>query len=224
MHKACGFPETALQPRRSRSETATPDIPDCNKKNHKAAGSAGGGSHPIVPASHKAFLPPPGKTAALWATPRPEIAGPKSLGTPQLEEYDSNTRTRWAFSKGVMVALNKQFHHNGTRARSNRQIGRWLQHNPIGYAGGINLYEYVGGRAMVAKDPEGRQYTPRTGDWIACAGGRQVYLDAGCDVIIPTTKSRPQAAIAWTTAAKCIRLQFTCVPDCPPARPFGGLA
>jgi RHS repeat-associated protein len=34
-------------------------------------------------------------------------------------------------------------------------LGRWIQRDPIGYAGGINLYEYVGGRAVVAVDPEG---------------------------------------------------------------------
>ena len=30
---------------------------------------------------------------------------------------------------------------------------RVLQRDPIGYAGGVNLYEYVGGRAVVAVDP-----------------------------------------------------------------------
>ena len=33
---------------------------------------------------------------------------------------------------------------------------RVLQRDPIGYSGGVNLYEYVGGRAVVAIDPEGR--------------------------------------------------------------------
>ncbi|EQD79982.1 RHS repeat-associated core domain protein, partial [mine drainage metagenome] len=34
-------------------------------------------------------------------------------------------------------------------------LGRWLQRDPIGYAGGVNLYEYVGGRAATAVDPTG---------------------------------------------------------------------
>ena len=37
----------------------------------------------------------------------------------------------------------------------NPALGRWIQRDPIGYSGGINLYEYVGGRAAVALDPRG---------------------------------------------------------------------
>ena len=68
------------------------------------------------------------------------------------------------------------------------------------------------------------EYPPRIAAWTACASGRQAYLDAGCDVIIPTKANHPQAAaIAWKAVANCTRLQFTCVPDCPPALPPGGL-
>jgi len=34
-------------------------------------------------------------------------------------------------------------------------LGRWLQRDPIGYAGGINLYEYVSGRSAIALDANG---------------------------------------------------------------------
>jgi|GEM_PF-1438487 len=34
-------------------------------------------------------------------------------------------------------------------------LGRWLQRDPIGYSGGVNLYGYVHGRAVVATDPSG---------------------------------------------------------------------
>ena len=37
----------------------------------------------------------------------------------------------------------------------NAALGRWLQRDPIGYAGGINLYEYVGGRPAIGIDPAG---------------------------------------------------------------------
>jgi len=36
-------------------------------------------------------------------------------------------------------------------------LGRWIQRDPIGYAGGMNLYGYVGGRAGSSSDPYGRQ-------------------------------------------------------------------
>ena len=35
-------------------------------------------------------------------------------------------------------------------------LGRWIQRDPIGYAGGINLYEYVGGRVPIRPDPTGK--------------------------------------------------------------------
>ncbi|MHB1865816.1 MAG: RHS repeat-associated core domain-containing protein, partial [Candidatus Saccharimonadales bacterium] len=42
----------------------------------------------------------------------------------------------------------------------NAVLGRWLQRDPIGYAGGVNLYEYVGGRAVVLPDPDGTVAIP----------------------------------------------------------------
>ncbi len=35
-------------------------------------------------------------------------------------------------------------------------VGRWLQRDPIGYPGGVNLYEYVGGRTTTHPDPTGK--------------------------------------------------------------------
>ncbi|MBL8977336.1 MAG: RHS repeat-associated core domain-containing protein [Gemmatimonadetes bacterium] len=34
-------------------------------------------------------------------------------------------------------------------------LRRWTQEDPIGYAGGANLYAYVGGAVMEARDPSG---------------------------------------------------------------------
>ena len=180
---------------------------------------------------------------------------------------------------------------------------RVLQRDPIGYAGGINLYEYVGGRASVATDSDGLQlvspgYLPPIPvinpaaaeaaeallaalaaelEWswipdvalaaaataaillawevtcralyaaykaacdavpnypcdkgmycdqypaaisirVACATGRAAYLNAGCDVIIPTTKNHPAAMLqAWQAAANCEEASNSCVqrPVCP---------
>jgi len=42
----------------------------------------------------------------------------------------------------------------------NAALGRWIQRDPIGYSGGVNLYEYVGGRAVVMLDPSGNACVP----------------------------------------------------------------
>ena len=42
----------------------------------------------------------------------------------------------------------------------NPALGRGVQRYPIGYSGGINLYEYVGGRAVVEIDPMGHDAIP----------------------------------------------------------------
>ena len=39
-------------------------------------------------------------------------------------------------------------------------LGRWIQRDPIGYQGGINLYGYASGRAVVGLDPEGTAAIP----------------------------------------------------------------
>ncbi len=46
-------------------------------------------------------------------------------------------------------------------------LGRWLQRDPIGYAGGVNLYEYVGGRVLEFLDPDGTSYCDDLNERIA---------------------------------------------------------
>ena len=58
-------------------------------------------------------------------------------------------------------------------------IGRWVQRDPIGYSGGINLYEYVGGRAVENLDPSGlwHWYNPFSWpifEWGGSAAGHAV--------------------------------------------------
>jgi len=38
--------------------------------------------------------------------------------------------------------------------------GRWVERDPIGYADGASLYQYAGGRASSALDPQGKQHEP----------------------------------------------------------------
>ena len=42
-------------------------------------------------------------------------------------------------------------------------LGRWIQRDPVGYSGGINLYEYGGGRTPVATDHNGTGFLPGWG-------------------------------------------------------------
>ncbi len=42
----------------------------------------------------------------------------------------------------------------------NPGLGRWIQRDPIGYEGGINLYEYVGGATLGWADPDGAVAIP----------------------------------------------------------------
>ncbi len=60
----------------------------------------------------------------------------------------------------------------------NPVLGRWLQRDPIGYAGGVNLYEYVGGRAAVAVDPQGTSVLG-----ILCRAGCWTLGGAACAAV-----------------------------------------
>ena len=59
-------------------------------------------------------------------------------------------------------------------------FGRWLQREPIGYAGGVNLYEYVGSAPAMATDEHGTfAHNAQTATWgeigswaYLCPGGK----------------------------------------------------
>ena len=50
---------------------------------------------------------------------RPESVAWQSIEAPLLKGYDSSAKTTLALFRRVMVALNEQFHHDDTKARSN---------------------------------------------------------------------------------------------------------
>jgi len=62
--------------------------------------------------------------------------------------------------------------HNGHRDY-NPATGRYIQPDPIGLAGGINRYAYVGGNPVMWSDPEGLAAT----NWSNTSGGRSPVSD-----------------------------------------------
>ena len=64
----------------------------------------------------------------------------------------------------------------------NPVLGRWIQRDPIGYQGGINLYGYVGGGPVGAADPDGL----RGLNILIGAPGVSTAFDFGYDKTIST--------------------------------------
>ncbi len=99
------------------------------------------------------------------------------------------------------------------RARTyNPTLGRWIQRDPIGYAGGVNLYEYVGGQPAVAMDPRGTdvQTACQSRCWQTC-GGNDSPACQNCITCCEFAGEDP------TGAAKC----FPPPPPPPGPHPFG---
>ena len=78
------------------------------------------------------------------------------LSDPECELYYVRNRTYGSIPGTVLRQEPKSRKATGGATRV-------LQRDPIGYAGGVNLYEYVGGRADVAVDPEGNAPVPILG-------------------------------------------------------------
>ena len=53
----------------------------------------------------------------------------------------------------------------------NPPLGRWVQGDPVGYQGGVNLCAYVGGAAVRTVDPEGLGFWNYVGCVSACVAG-----------------------------------------------------
>jgi len=83
-------------------------------------------------------------------------------------------------------------------------VGGWLSEDPIGYKGGINLYEYVYNSPTIRTDPLGLDF-----DLAACAIARQRYMKVSANPL--STARQIQAAYDAMVAA--------CNPPPPPPDP-----
>ncbi len=95
---------------------------------------------------------------------------------------------------------------------------RVLQRAPIGYAGGVNLYEYVGGRAVTALDPTGlaseAAYQKCVSQW----------LDLYAICVASALRSGDLLVLAGCLASLLYGISEICTPPCPckPCNPPAG--
>ena len=85
---------------------------------------------------------------------RRRSAAPVNRNDPESELHYVRNRT---YSPALCTVLRRGLKSSGRPGRASKKIAvlQWIQRGPIGYSGGINLYEYVGGRAATAVDPMG---------------------------------------------------------------------
>jgi RHS repeat-associated protein len=82
----------------------------------------------------------------------PASENPQALGV-----FASNARF-----PGQVYDKESNLHYNWHRD-FDPQLGRYVQSDPIGLAGGINTFAYVGGNPVVGVDPDGLQRAPTNG-------------------------------------------------------------
>ncbi len=88
------------------------------------------------------------------------------------------------------------------------ELGRFLSRDPIGYKGGINLYEYCGDDPLVRTDPTGtidfvyREFT-MSGSCKKTGGSATYELKVRCGGMDPPCTKAANIAIARITALAC---------------------
>ena len=90
----------------------------------------------------------------------------------------ASTRYGYVGSEGYQAHEDMPFLHVGARYYDPRS-GRFLQRDPIGITGGLNVYAYVENLPSTWTDPDGRQKQGRSNKW---RDGEAAYL-LGCTVM-----------------------------------------
>ncbi len=88
-------------------------------------------------------------------------------------------------------------------------LGRWVTRDPIGYAGGINVYEYTYDNPAVGTDPSGRQSPGIALEEAIAAGNVQeveTILDAVGDVGVLSDEQIAAARAFLAKDAKCLAI------------------
>jgi len=95
----------------------------------------------------------------------------------QVTIYDStwaNTRSSSSYDNAILYCGYYRDAETGLYHVRNRMyhpaLGRWVQRDPIGYADGMNLYQYVRSRPTAAVDPSG---TLSSDNWVWCAASKK---------------------------------------------------
>ncbi len=127
--------------------------------------------------------------------------------------YPDNNRVSTDIGTGLNDPESEQYY---VRNRTyNPVLGRWIQRDPIGYAGGVNLFEYAAGRSTVVMDPGGlfsgigdlyQGITNGIGAGIYLAGGQALGIGTaiGSDISTEAHLIAGRAGNYWRSAERAL--------------------
>ena len=115
-----------------------------------------------------------------------------SLGTLAYDPYGQPSAwsgPRYAYTGQLMIP-EARLYHDKARAYS-PGLGRFLQTDPAGFAGGVNLYAYVGNDPVNGVDPSGMTADPNDTAPKTCVGGVCPGAPSVEQVVVTATRPAP---------------------------------